>query len=64
MILAVMSIVLGILAVSIEQSGSDRIVVGGFKLLTSQMFLSVVFFATMAIVLKLSGNRRDDSAAK
>ncbi len=56
LVLVVLSIALGILAVSIEQSGGDRIVVGGFKLLTGQMFLSVVFFATIAIILKLTDN--------
>src|SRR5258706_5749984 len=54
--LAVLSIVLGILAISIEQSGSDRLVLGGFNLLTGQMFLLVVFFATIAIILKVTGN--------
>jgi cephalosporin hydroxylase len=54
--LALLSIFLGVLAVLVEYSGSDRIVVGGIKLLTGQMFLLVVFFATIAIILKLSSN--------
>jgi len=53
---AALSIFLGILAVLVEYSGGDKVVVGGFKLLTGQMFLSTVFLATIAIILKLSGN--------
>jgi cephalosporin hydroxylase len=54
MVLAVMSVVLGVLAVGIEQSGGDRIAIAGVELLTGRMFLLVVFLATVAILLKLS----------
>jgi cephalosporin hydroxylase len=53
MVLGVVSVVLGVLAVGIEQSGGDRIAIAGVELLTGQMFLLVVFLATVAILLKL-----------
>lgn len=54
MILAFASIFLGVLAVLIEQSGGDRLVIAGVTFLTGQMFLLVVFMAAVAILLKLS----------
>jgi len=67
MVLAAASIVLGLLAVFVEQFGGDRIVFSGLTLLTGQMFLLVVFFAAVAIlinVLSASGTSqsRADSA--
>jgi|GEM_PF-466013 cephalosporin hydroxylase len=54
MILALVSMFLGVLAVLIEQSGGDRLVIAGITFLTGQMFLLVVFLASVAILLKLS----------
>lgn len=54
MILAFASIFLGVLAVLIEQSGGDRLVIAGVTFLTGQMFLLVVFMAAVTILLKLS----------
>ena len=53
-VLAGASILLGFVAVFIEQSGGDRLVVAGITILTGQLFLLVVFMASVAILLKLS----------
>jgi cephalosporin hydroxylase len=54
LVLAFASILLGIMAVLVEQSGGDRFNVAGMTFLTGQMFLLVVFMASISILLKLS----------
>lgn len=64
MVLAFASICLGVVAVSVEQSGGDRLFIAGVTVLTGQMFLLVVFMASTAILLKLSfANNTNHSSA-